>query len=625
MERSSQPKQGGEEGEPIDEKLQNGPFAERSCTDPLCCLIFLAFIGGMIGIAGYAITKGNPGLIGRGYDADGKMCGVDIGYEDYPYLYFPMPHPDHLTRTVCLKTCPTSVNDLVQCHLNSAYRTNCLSTQTSINAMAVEMALGVNLASKFYVYPTSAYVKRFCLPQTSGDTFSAVSDTLFSSDVLEQWVSDIRETWPVIAGSIGAAFIIGFIYMILLRYCSGVLTWLAILGFIAGMGVLGWRFYQDAKRIEETLVGTGGQDSHESSAQQTVTTEKVIAYVCWGIAGFTFLAVLCLYSRIRLAIAIMKAAADYIKDTPLIMLVPPVTVVILICFFTYWGGTAIFLVSAGDATQIKNTPFGSFTFDKTLKRLLIYHLFGLLWLNAFIIAATQFVIASSTALWYFSQGTGQSTPGTISTSIGRLFRYHFGSIAFGALILAIVQFIRLVLAYMEIQAKKMAGKDGKLVRYALKCLQCYLACFERFIKFLNKNAYIQIALTGKSFCGAARAAFSLILKNPLRMGVVASIGGIFVLFGKIFVAGITALGAFYTITSLDTFSTQIYSPFIPTIVIFIFAYVIGAVFMTIYGLAADTILACFIVDEDINSKKNAPARHCPQSLRSFLNENSKKK
>jgi len=323
-----------------------------------------------------------------------------------------------------------------------------------------------------------------------------------------------------------------------------------------------------------------------------------------------------------LAIAIMKAAADYVKDTPTVFLVPPVTVVILLIFYAFWSGAAVFLVSSGDFNP-STTPFGTITFDKTLKRLLIYHLFGLLWVNAFIIAATQFVLASSTALWYFSQGTGQAAPATIRTSVKRLFRYHFGSIAFGSLILAIVQMIRLVLAYMEAQARKMAGKENKIIVYTLRCLQCYVGCFERFIKFLNKNAYIQIALSGKAFCGAAKDAFVLIAGNPLRMGVVSSIGGIFVFFGKIFIAAITALIAFLVLTNWDRYSENIYSPFIPTLVIFIFAYVVGAVFMTVYGLAADAILACFILDEQINKKSNAPPRHCPASLEDFLSKNKK--
>lgn len=78
----------------------------------------------------------------------------------------------------------------------------------------------------------------------------------------------------------------------------------------------------------------------------------------------------------------------------------------------------------------------------------------------------------------------------VRTSIYRAFRYHLGSLAFGSLILAIIQFIRVILAYMESQMKKAGGNQNAAIKFLLRCLSCYLACFERFIKFLNKNAYI---------------------------------------------------------------------------------------------------------------------------------------
>jgi hypothetical protein len=616
------------QGEPADTELENGPLAKRSCTDPLCCLLFVAFVCGMIGVGAYGISKGNPTIIGRGYDSDGKICGIDDGYTDYKFLYWPVPKSGFLTNTVCVKACPVSGATSVDCKFNSDYvslGTNSCNNPTCTNNAACLIFYNSAAATNFFIYDTKAFIGRFCLPTDAVATFQSASNTVMNSEVLEQWVSDIRETWKVIACSMGLAFVVGIFYMLLMRYCSGVLTWLAIFCFIGGMAALGWRFYVHAQATTDETAGTATDTSSDTSSnsQKSITSEKVLAYLCWAIAGLTFLAVLCLYSRIRLAIAIMKAAADYVKETPSACLLPPVTIIFLITFYLFWGVAAVYLVSSGDASQIQGSPFGSFEFDKTLQRLLIYHLFGLLWLNAFIIASCQFVIASSTCLWYFSQGTGQGVTKTIRTSLHRLFRYHLGSIAFGSLIIAIIQMIRIMLSYMQYQAKKMAGKEGRIVRYVLTCLQCYVACFERFIQFLNKNAYIQIALTGKSFCPAAKDAFFLILRNPVRFGLVAGIGGIFVFFGKVFVASITALTGFLVITKWDKFSTSLYSPFVPTIVMFIFAYVIGAIFMTVYGLAADTILACFVTDEELSKKKNAPARHCPASLRDFIDSNKK--
>jgi len=55
-------------------------------------------------------------------------------------------------------------------------------------------------------------------------------------------------------------------------------------------------------------------------------------------------------------------------------------------------------------------------------------------------------------MWYFTQGdVGQenSYRFPVCTSFKRAFRYHFGSLAFGAFLLALVQFIRIVLEYIK--------------------------------------------------------------------------------------------------------------------------------------------------------------------------------
>lgn len=40
-------------------ELENGPVIDRSCTDVLCCLIFVGFLVGWIGCAGYGILYGD--------------------------------------------------------------------------------------------------------------------------------------------------------------------------------------------------------------------------------------------------------------------------------------------------------------------------------------------------------------------------------------------------------------------------------------------------------------------------------------------------------------------------------------------------------------------------------------
>lgn len=97
---------------------------DRSCTDPICCLLFVAFIAGMAATAAYGFAKGDPKLLMTGWDADGRGCGYSEATKDYPYMYWPAPNLDGVNFTsknpadymkifkysTCVKTCPSGDN-----------------------------------------------------------------------------------------------------------------------------------------------------------------------------------------------------------------------------------------------------------------------------------------------------------------------------------------------------------------------------------------------------------------------------------------------------------------------------------------------------------------------------------
>lgn len=197
----------------------------------------------------------------------------------------------------------------------------------------------------------------------------------------------------------------------------------------------------------------------------------------------------------------------------------------------------------------------------------ILHIIGLFWILAFIFASLDFIICCATALWYHK--TDKKDVHAIKKSVHYLFRYHIGSVAFGSFIIAIVWIIQFV---FEIIARKLeATKESSngFIKFLICCCRCCLDCFERFIRFITKNAYTLIAMTGKNFCSSAKDAFNLAMRNLSRYSVVAGIGEIFVSFGRICIALLTAVIGYLLITKIKSFSSKISSPVYPTIVIFL--------------------------------------------------------
>jgi hypothetical protein len=82
------------------------------------------------------------------------------------------------------------------------------------------------------------------------------------------------------------------------------------------------------------------------------------------------------------------------------------------------------------------------------------------------------------------------------------------------------------------------------LQWVLNCISCCINCCHRFIKYVNKNAYAQVALTGENFCTAAVNGFLLILKHSMTFTFTAGLGGIFNMIGKGAVAITNVIAAF---------------------------------------------------------------------------------
>ena len=116
-------------------------------------------------------------------------------------------------------------------------------------------------------------------------------------------------------------------------------------------------------------------------------------------------------------------------------------------------------------------------------------------------------------------------------TVGRAFywahRYHLGSVAFGSFLIAICQMMRFLFEYYR---KKMGRAKQNTCTKILACMTGYLLwLMEKCVKFITKNAYIQVALMNKGFCMSAWCGFALIIKNAYRFGASKTIGSVYIL------------------------------------------------------------------------------------------------
>lgn len=105
------------------------------------------------------------------------------------------------------------------------------------------------------------------------------------------------------------------------------------------------------------------------------------------------------------------------------------------------------------------------------------------------------------------------------------------------------------------------------MEYVIKCIQCCLACIECIVKFINTQAYIQIALRGKNFCYAAKDGFMLAWSNPMRYAIVGGIGMIIMFLGKLLIACLTAIIFYLIITYISSIQSKYSEPILQVAVL----------------------------------------------------------
>ena len=335
---------------------------------------------------------------------------------------------------------------------------------------------------------------------------------------------------------------------------------------------------------------------------------NIIGYVCFGLAAIFLILILCCCKQIRLAVALCGLAGKFVASVCQVVFVPVIMAVFVIVL---WVAAIFAMVGLiGGATFVTNGNDVFTEIDSLTSNYLVmfyYYVFATLWSNALLQAIAIFVIAATCAMWYFTHGLNQPLDSPVRKSYWLAFRYHFGSLAFGSFILALVEWIQFM---VEVFSKQIEGcADGNCCAdCCMNCMRCCLECFKRCVECISRNAYIQMAIRGKGFCASSYDAVAMILTNPARYTITTGLGEILMFITKLLVAGLTTFIFYLVITFVTDVKQNIQEPIYLLILVFIIGFTIAVIFMGVFSVSMETLLACFIFDEQGNDKmKYGPA------------------
>ena len=616
-----------------------GPCKKRRCTDCLCLLLlgtcwFVMTYIGLACIPGAGIdnavcdeeTKGNPYRLINGMDYKGQICGINKDVKSKPKLYYLQSG-----QGVCVKKCPKSTDvESFICTYNAQDDLDAITDDVAYVAEGYDQ-VGKDRCSP--VYATTDVIN-YCLSTDAIDlgaelAASALVDdgttntTLGYNDSPKEWYEkaygDLFTAKDYIFGfGIGGAILVGFVYTFFLRI-PGVLSliiWgllLAIAFFLALGGLL---CYNTSKRWAD-------------DEERTKTQADGMLYMAYGLGACCALwlaLICCIRKRIMLAIGIVKEAARSIAAMPIIVVFPIVQITALVIFVLPWFIYCLYLASAGKMKVRDGGAAGDyreFVYTDNQYYAGWYMVFIYYWTSEFIVAIGQLVVAMAVSTWYFTRDKSSIGNTTVVSSMRRSFRYHAGTAAFGSLIIAIIKTIRAIVAYIQKKAKK--TKTCKvLVQVVLCVIQCCLWCVEKCMKFINKNAYIQTAIFGHSFCKAARCAFFLILRNIVRIAALGLVSGFVLLLGKVIITTGATILCYLALDASGFADDELNYLWLPLVFTAFIAFYVAQMFNEVWGMAMSTILQCFVADEEIY-KKDSDAMFAGDSLKSCVSSSNKGK
>jgi Plasma-membrane choline transporter len=520
----------------------------------------------------------SPRII-RGVDYEGRICGKDVGVENE--ILAAWPYPPAYQFKVCVSECSVTNTD----------------------------------SNKFNpTYPSTRLVY-YCVPDPSSIPNAQVPDGFESASAsASRAMGDLLTAWPIILISAFAALIISFLYMYLTEKCATVMVWGGII-LIAFAGAL------------FTYVLLNRADEYRST--QLNDRAKAMDYLGYAVGICTFLfviIVICLRERINIAIEVVREAAKAIQDMRTLVLFPIGPFLVGLAYFVFFIATALHIFSVGEFKDV-TTPteitsisdfsgvptYKDFEWNQELKNAFAFLFFHGLWNIQFLIYFGYLVVAGAIADWYFTPyRDGEKPRGSnpdelghrpVLDAVARTLRFHLGTIAIASLIIAIIQFIRACVKYIE-EKSKAQGEPNAIQKCAFCMLNCCLRCLECCMDKVNKNALIWTAIWGDGFAVSVCNSFALIWRNLARIAAVNMVGSYLVLLGKIMVAlATTGLCGLFMISN-SYFKEKLNSIVMPSVTIFLLSFLVASLFMLIYETAIDTIFLCFLVDEEHNKGGN---------------------
>jgi beta-lactamase regulating signal transducer with metallopeptidase domain len=129
--------------------------------------------------------------------------------------------------------------------------------------------------------------------------------------------------------------------MVFVRYFSGIIVWIAIIGYFIALIVLAAFCYtQSQDYYAKSKISASPKD--QTNASDTAQTLEILSYCIFAIWVLSVIGLFCIMEKIKLAIAVIKTAALFVRDEFEIILIPPIIAFWVGVLWVWWIISAMY-------------------------------------------------------------------------------------------------------------------------------------------------------------------------------------------------------------------------------------------------------------------------------------------
>jgi hypothetical protein len=649
----------GFKGKKVPASFGGGPRDPKKCTDILCCLIFVCFVGGIVAAAFLHYPTSKIGIMLTPRDSDGNMCGVSPKTKDYPYLYmvkFSSPY-----RSVCVKEClkfdfnqirynstganltkisPVYYEDFaaaVKLHNTSWDNKTQSPNVTSVDdpnlfAYDPEAAQGYytegqfnnyvkhlnlecmtnsnvsscahNPSNKVFYYDSRSVMFNICFPLAP----KLLKYSYFSGDLKTGYVADLKASWWIILVAVCSTVVIGILFLIIGSYFLPILLWVQI--FLAVMlllclGILGI-FMAIAYHNPSLQAGLESASAYSASVKSQYETLKNRIWILWvGSIVLIILAILIVvmvvknYKGIKVALGVLKFSSVFMMKNILVVGVSIFAFMMQVVTFLLTVWALLIIHTSGDIeSDGSGSPIPKFHYNFGKWCLWVAGIIVVYWTVVFWNNFADIVCGGATCNYYFG-----NTVGVFKTSI-QCALYHSGSVAFASLILIPVTIVQICFGWFYAMATD--DQPNAVQKCMTKVCCCTITPYQKWFNRVSEVGLTMTYFSSCNFCPSTKRNHYLNRRVGDSIGHVGFIGTLFKITGVLAIAGLNYMIYNWLITDTDYFKTRVQNPLVPLFAIFVFGVVVAALFMGIYSTSTDAALMCYLIELDLDKKPQHP-------------------